>query len=146
MGDVEAPNLGDYSSVPAGTWGTVSFARASVTIPSGESVGNTVDFIRLPRGVRPIDAILETGGDGNTTNDGDIDLGLKGVDGTSQDNLTAFLNDASIDGSARKRADQVLGFPRLADEHYVRGTLRGTAPDSDVTVDVIVVYQYEGIE
>lgn len=146
MGDVNAPTLGDHSTVPAGTWGTVSFARAKVTVPAGEAVDNTVDFIRLPRGARPIDAILETGGDGNTTNDGDIDLGLKGVNGTSQDDLTAFLSDASIDGSARIRADQVLGFPRLTDDHYVRGTLQGTAPDNDVTIEVIVLYQYEGTE
>lgn len=146
MGDVNAKGLEDQASVPTGTWGTVSFARAKVTVPAGEAVGNTVDFLKLPRGARPIDAILETGGDGNTTNVGSLDLGLKGESGTSQDDLTAFLDGANIDSAARHRADQVLGFPRLADQHYVRGTLKGTAPDNDVDIEVTVLYQYEGTE
>ena len=149
MGDVNAKGLNDPSKVPSGTWGTLSFAKAEVTVPNGTAVDDTIDFIKLPSGARPVDAFVMS--DGGTTAAADMRLGLDAVDANvdadddaSDDDF--FLGDTDLDAAGLSRRDTSTGFPRLKADHYVRGTVKANALDADTVVTVGIVYAYEGKE
>ncbi|WP_070988471.1 hypothetical protein [Halofilum ochraceum] len=149
MGDVNAKGLNDPSKVPSGTWGTLSFAQAEVTVPSGTAVDDTIDFIKLPAGARPVDSYVMT--DGNTTATADMRLGLKAVDANvdAEDDASDddfFNGDFDLDVEGVKRRDSTTGYPRLKADHYVRGTVKSQALDADTVVSVGIVYAYEGTE
>lgn len=149
MGTVNAKGLNDPSKVPSGTWGTLSFAKAEVTVPSGTAVNDTIDFIKLPSGARPVDSFVMT--DGNTAALADMRLGLAAVDANvdaaddaSDDDF--FSGDFDLDVEGVQRRDSTTGYPRLKADHYVQGTVKANALDADTVVTVGVIYAYEGTE
>lgn len=146
MAKVDAPDLGEPTKVPTGTWGTVRHARASVTIPSATAIDDVVNFIELPRGCVPIDAYALM--DGAATNTSDMRLGLKRTDDTGDDDDDDhFFGDTDINAAGTTRATPASAPPVLDDgDYYVQGTIKAATPGADTVVDVVVIYDYAGLE
>lgn len=124
-------------------YGNLAVKHERVSL-SGFLVGDTVDFFILPRGAKVYDSIMRVDGTGTATST--LKLGLKGLNGTTQDDDDYFNAAKLLDAAGRHRADNTAVVPvKLSDDTYVRGTVGvANCGAGAVYVDVIVFYEAVG--
>lgn len=111
---------------------------------SGFLNADTVDFFVLLRGTKIFDSVMRvdgTGGAGST-----LKLGLKGLNGTTQDDDDYFNAAKALDAAGRHRQDNTAVVPLLlTDDTFVRGTIGGANIGAGACyVDVQVFYEFLG--
>ena len=136
----KAGNLG--RPVRAGSWGNRSSAHGVVDQNAGATTADTLEFCIVPAGARLVDAQLWSGAGGASAA---ISLGYEPVesDGPAA-NASYFFSAADISAAARVRADGVTPPITLDGPVKIVGTLTGGTFASNVDVQVVVEYDFEG--
>lgn len=145
MADQEASGLHQQIN-HAGTFGNLSIsAPVTITVKAAAAVGDVMKFIKLPTGAEPVDMVAMY--DGAATGAGStMDFGIKGVDGTTQDDEDYFAAGVDLTGVGVTRKSNGAATPVvLNDPHYVTGTVKGASPAADTEVTVQVIYRYRGL-
>lgn len=129
-------------NVPAGTWGNVQYDEFDFTFANGDNIAATADIVILPPSVLPIDWYLEVSdaGPASTT----LDIGLKSVNGTNQDDADLFF--AVVAAAATGFTRRTINTPRfeLAQPMYLRVTVQGANQNGSFAGKFCLFYRYRG--
>lgn len=129
-------------TVRAGTFGTLCFDKFPFTLANGDNIASTHDIFIFPEGIEFVDAALwvSDAGPASTT----LDIGLKSVSGTNQDDPDYFFAvvAAAATGFTRKTANTE---PLVtAQSMYLRVTVQGANQNGAFAGTVGVWYKNNG--
>jgi hypothetical protein len=127
----------------AGTWGNVSFENFVLNLANGDAIASTHDVAKLPAGILPIELILNTT-DVAAAASSTLDVGLKSVSGSNQDDLTHFFAVRSITSAQRTASTGTNARFTLAQQMYLRCTVRGAAQTDASVHNLLLTYRFVG--
>lgn len=134
---------------PSGSKGRVRFAHAKFTLSAELAVGDTIEFMRLPKGARVVEMYAIADADAAS---GRLDVGWDGgVNSLETADDDGFYLETQFDPGAGALAKLAIDSARpglydkkFADEVRVLGTCTEVTTDSDTNVWEIAVLFVEG--
>lgn len=129
--------------IRAGTWGNLNVEEFPLTLENGNAIASTHDIAKLAPGIRPVDCILITT-DVAAAASSTLDLGFKSVVGTNQDDPLYFFQTQAITSTQKVRPSRPTVPFTLAQQMYLRATVRGAAQTDTSLHTVVLLYGFPG--
>lgn len=127
----------------SGTYGNVSVENFTLNLANGDAIASTHDIGQLGAGVMALDATLIVT-DAAAAASSTLDLGLKSVTGTNQDDPLFFFQTQAITATGLFRAARATTRFITAQDMFLRATVRGAAQTDAVVAQVILLYRFFG--
>ncbi len=125
-----------------GTWGNRNGVIVPFSLLNGELIGATSDLIVLPRNYRIDDAKIwiTTASNASVT----ANIGIKGLNGTSQDVVNNLFAVQSLAAVAFARKSATSAPIELLDDHYLRLTVAGANLSQACAGQIQILGEYLG--
>lgn len=138
-------NAVDYltRTIPTGSWGHVETEIFDLALANGDAISSTHDLVVLPAGIEIFDATIFTT-DAAAAASSTLDVGVKSVSGTNQDDTALLFSVVAITAVAATRKNTTKAPLTLAQKMYLRCTVKGAAQTDASAHRIQLLYRFRG--